>query len=189
MGEVRAAFFDRDGILVRPVDGEAPQRLEDLSLLPESIPVVRAVRQCGFLTIVVSNQPDAALGFINESTRRSLEKKFTALAKESNLPIDAISYCHHHPRGVVVKYTKDCSCRKPKPGMIINAGRKFAIDLRHSYMIGDRASDVKAGCDAGVTTILFDPEGSQQEYLKKLMVQPDYTVKHLKEVVNILCKP
>lgn len=189
INKAKAVFFDRDGVLVQSVDGEAPQRVKDMALIPQMYAVVKTTKNCGFLNIIVSNQPDIALGLIDEQTKRQLEEKFLRLIKSENLPIDDIYYCHHHPKGVVRQYAIDCDCRKPKPGMIMEASQKWSIDLKGSFMVGDRASDVKAGQAAGVTTVLYDPTGGQQSYLAKLAVTPDHTVDDFAKIISLVCEP
>ncbi len=195
MGETKkAVFLDRDGVLVKNVAygnevDVAARKAEDLELLPEVPTVLKSLHDAGFLLVVVSNQPDIALGKIDEPTRISLEKRFEELIKEEKLPIDEIYYCHHHSKGVVAKYRVDCDCRKPKPGMLLRAVKEHNIDLAESFLLGDRASDIKAGEDAGVKkTILYDPKETQTPYLLDLNVTPDYTVKTLGEAAKIICK-
>lgn len=182
----RAVFLDRDGIIVQLVNGEAPQTPEQLALIEESILVIGESKKRGFLVIIVSNQCDIAKGVINKETRLALEERFRDLINQTGLPIDAIYYCHHHPEGVVPEYTQDCDCRKPKPGMLLQAAQDFDIDLKKSYIVGDRASDVKAGKTAGTKTILFDPGNTQGKYLEELEVSPDHRVQSLLEISKII---
>lgn len=184
----KAIIFDRDGIFVKKINNEAPVKISELKLIPEIIPVVKKIKELGFLAIITSNQPDIALGKINEKTKTALENKFEKLLKKNKIPVDVIYYCHHHAQGVVPKYTKVCQCRKPKPGMITRTINKFRINRENSFMVGDRASDVKAGEGAGVKTILFDPNNSQKDYLIENNAHPDYNVKELSDIIPIICK-
>lgn len=182
----KAFFLDRDGIITKTVNGDAPKRLQDLSLIREIIPVIKGAHSKEYINIIVSNQPDVAQGHISEKRCRALEIRLEELLKNHELPVDAIFYCHHHPEGVIAKYAIDCDCRKPKAGMLLRATKKFNIDLKKSYFIGDRASDVKAGKDAGVRTILFDPQRWQEPYLREHNVKPDYTINKLRQALNII---
>lgn len=185
----RALFLDRDGVITYSVDGEAARNPDDLRIIPEIIPVIKKAKTSGFLVFVVSNQPDIALGKIDEPTKVSLEKHFEELIKKKGLPIDAIYYCHHHPKGTIKKYAIACDCRKPKPGMLLQAVKEHNIDLAESFLLGDRASDIKAGKSAGVKkTILYDPQKTQTSHLLDLSVTPDYTIKTLGEAAKIICK-
>ncbi|MBI4039356.1 HAD-IIIA family hydrolase [Candidatus Daviesbacteria bacterium] len=179
-------FLDRDGIIVKKVDGEAPRRVDNLHLIREIIPVIKKAKELGFLNIIVSNQPDVALGKITEPTKTALEKKFRELIR--NLPVEAVLYCHHHPKATVAKYRKNCDCRKPKPGMILKAAGRYQIDMTKSFMLGDRASDVAAGIAVGACTILYDPHHTQKKYLQEMDVEPHYNINSLHQVIDILCK-
>lgn len=182
----KAFFLDRDGVITKMVNGDAPKRLQDLSLIREIIPVIKEAHSKEYINIIISNQPDVAQGHISEKKRRALETRLKELLKNHELSVDAIYYCHHHPEGAIKKYAIDCNCRKPKPGMLLRAAKKFNIDLKKSYFIGDRASDVKAGKDAGVRTILFDPQHRQKLYLREHNFKPDYTINKLGETLNII---
>jgi D-glycero-D-manno-heptose 1,7-bisphosphate phosphatase len=144
----RAVFADRDGVLCanmmrdgRPV---APTRLEDFRLLPGVEDAVRALKSAGYLVIVVTNQPDVATG---RTSRATVEAMHDVI--RSTLEVDDIKACFH-------TNADGCACRKPKPGMILEAAAERAIDLPASYVIGDRWSDVVAGQTAGCSTIFVD---------------------------------
>ena len=182
---MKAVFFDRDGILVKNINGEAPKRVYDLALITETIPVILDLQKKSYKTIIISNQPDMALGNINERVRKGLVKKFEKLLKGANIPMD-IYYCFHHPDGIVEKYRKICNCRKPKPGMILKAIKKYNIDAKRSYLVGDRATDIKAGNLAGIKTILIDPENLERNYLLQYKVKPDFIIKKIDKILNII---
>lgn len=182
----RAVFYDRDGVIVNPVANDAPRKVSEMSIIDEIIPAVKTAKTFGFLNIVVSNQPDIALGKISESTRKSLEKRFLDLLNEKLITIDEIYYCYHHEKSITPNYPKTCNCRKPKPGMILKAANKFNIDLVNSYMIGDRATDIIAGSLSGTQTILFDWMGNQKNILSKHNIRPSFTILNLQEVKHII---
>src|SRR3989338_10206021 len=181
-----AIFFDRDGIIVKPVGGEAPVKPEDMELIDGILPVILKSRKSGYLIFVVSNQPDIALGLINEKTRNSLEKKFISLLKEQNIKMDKIYYCHHDENGTNPAYAISCDCRKPKPGLLKKAAKEFEVDLKNSFMIGDRASDIKAGQSYGVKTILYDPLNSQEKFLQRHNINPDFCINKLAEILELI---
>lgn len=182
----KAIFLDRDGIIVQPVFGEAPINPDLLNLIPEIIPVIKKSKQLGFLTFVVSNQPDIALNLIDEKTKNKLEERFEELIRTKGIKFDRIYYCHHSPNGTNPKYSLDCECKKPKPGMLQKAKIEFDVDMEKSFMVGDRASDVKAGKMAGVKTILLDPENLQEKYLIEHKIKPDFTISSLSEILNLI---
>jgi D-glycero-D-manno-heptose 1,7-bisphosphate phosphatase len=146
----RAVFLDRDGVLVIPEmrDGRsfAPRRLEHFHLYPEAKTALDRLRRAGYFLVVVTNQPEVGHGRISRST---LEQMHNRLWRE--LPIDRIEVCCH-------TQADNCTCRKPKPGMLITAAHECGIALKSSFMVGDRASDVAAGCAAGCRTIFIDLE-------------------------------
>ena len=156
----RAVFLDRDGVinaaLYNPVEGklDSPYRLEEFRLLPGAAQAIRRTNGLGFLAIVVSNQPGVAkgkcdfafLGALNHLLRQELARQGAYL--------DAIYYCFHHPQAQVESLRLSCDCRKPQPGLLLQAARELSIDLARSYMVGDLPTDVEAGCAAGCRTIL-----------------------------------
>lgn len=182
----KAVFFDRDGVIIKKIAGEAPTKISDLELIPEAIPVISELKNKGYKIIVVSNQPNVAQGIITEEVNNGLVKKFEKLLKENNINVDGVYYCFHHERGVVKKYIRICNCKKPKPGMLLKAMRDHKIDPKESYMVGDRALDIKAGSLAGVKTILIDPENSEKFYLLEYKAKPDFVIKKLTNVLNII---
>jgi D,D-heptose 1,7-bisphosphate phosphatase len=169
----RAVFLDRDGVINaaiwNPVEGklDTPYRLEDFRLLPGVGQAVRAINEMGFLAVVVSNQPGVAKGkcqpeLIEEFNRHML----TALAAVG-ARLDGIYYCLHHPQAVVPALRVDCACRKPRPGLLVQAARELDIDLEQSYMIGDQRADVEAGLAVRCRTVLLNghpvPEGRAED--------------------------
>jgi D-glycero-D-manno-heptose 1,7-bisphosphate phosphatase len=143
-----AVFLDRDGVInrafVRARIPHPPASLEDLEILPSVPQALRALRSYGFRLVVVTNQPDVARG---TSSRASVERIHERLRVE--LQLDAILTCFHDG-------ADQCGCRKPKPGLLLQAANEFAIDLPLSFMVGDRWRDVEAGRRAGCRTFFVD---------------------------------
>lgn len=144
----RAVFLDRDGVLneaiVRNRRPYPPAKIGDLKLVPDAASLLQRLRRAGFLLIVVTNQPDVARG---TQTREAVEEIHSALAV--TLPIDDFITCWHDD-------TDECACRKPKPGLILEAARRHGIDLKQSFLVGDRWRDIDAGAAAGCRTVLID---------------------------------
>lgn len=147
-GPRRAALLDRDGVLNRTVvkNGRpySPATLAELEILPDAPGALQALKRAGFLLVGVTNQPDVARG----TQRREVVESINA-ALLAALPLDDMLVCYHDDRD-------GCECRKPRPGLLIQAAAKHGIDLSSSYMIGDRWRDVEAGRSAGCSAILID---------------------------------
>lgn len=144
----RAVFLDRDGVIVRSIvkDGKpyAARRLEDFRLLPGARTAISSLKAAGLWVVVVTNQPDIANGLVPERLVAAMHARL-----RSELAIDDIGMCPHNSAA-------GCGCRKPKPGLLLKAAADHNIDLRKSYMVGDRISDVLAGSSAGCQTIFID---------------------------------
>ncbi len=144
----RAVFFDRDGVLTRAIvrDGRPypPTSGAEMEIDPEAPEMLAALRRAGFLLIVASNQPDVARGTL---AREDVDAMHRVLA--GALPVDDIFVCCHDD-------ADGCACRKPLPGMLIEAARKYGIELTMSFLIGDRWRDIDAGHAAGCRTVWID---------------------------------
>lgn len=167
----RAVFLDRDGVLDRAivVDGKPhpPATVDQLEIPPGVREALDALKAHGLLLVVVTNQPDVARG----TQRRQVVEEINAALME-RLPLDEIRVCYHDDRD-------DCDCRKPRPGMLLQAADKFGIDLAASFMIGDRRKDVEAGRRAGCQTILID-----QGYNEPGTTEPDHTAHSMDEAAR-----
>lgn len=160
----RAVFLDRDGVINQPIvrDGKPypPDRVEDFEIIPGVSEACRSLKAAGFLLVVVTNQPDVGRGTQTEETVRRMNDVMCA-----QLPIDHVEVCFagtDNPR------------RKPNPGMLVDAARELEIDLKASYMVGDRWRDVDCGRAAGCTTVLIE-----RDYDEALRSQPDLRTPNL----------
>lgn len=145
---VAAVFLDRDGVIsnsiIRDGKGFAPRLFEEFRLLPYAAESISKLKSNGFVVIVVTNQPDIGNGLVETEVLDKMHKKLRALTA-----VDDIYICPH-------KQNQNCDCRKPKPGMLVEAAAKYGINLNRSFMVGDRASDVHAGQEAGCKTIFIN---------------------------------
>jgi D-glycero-D-manno-heptose 1,7-bisphosphate phosphatase len=148
----RAIFLDRDGTINKDVG--YPRDFSQIHLYPFSVPAIREIRRLGFLAVVATNQSGIGRGLIPEDALLDIHKRLSAALKSRKAPLDGIYYCPHYVRAAVPKYRRDCSCRKPKPGMGRKAAAELDLDLRRSYMIGDKVDDVRFGQAIGATSIL-----------------------------------
>jgi len=147
MNNVRAAFFDRDGTIIK--DANYLASFDKIELIKPVIEVCKTFQAAGYKMIVVTNQSGVARGFFDEKfvcdTHDLLKKIFAG----EGVLWDAFYYCPHHPNGVIKEYSFECNCRKPAPGMLLQAAKDFDIDLSKSVMIGDKDLDLQAGYLAG----------------------------------------
>ncbi len=138
----KACFLDRDGVVNEEV--EYLWQPEKVALIPGVIEALRVLRKHGFLVIVVSNQAGVARGYYKESDVDEVNARIQQLLVAAGTRIDAFYYCPHHP-----EFSGECTCRKPEPGMILNAAAEFKVNLQKSFMVGDRLSDLEAAARAG----------------------------------------
>lgn len=173
---VRAVFLDRDGVINANLERNgkpvAPRSLAEFRILPGVEDAVRRLKAAGFLLVVVTNQPDVANGLTPREVCEAMHAEI-----EHRLPIDDIMVCYHVD-------TDNCSCRKPKPGMMLDAAAKHGIDLAGSYMVGDRWRDIHAGQAAGCFAIFID-----YGYPQDQPAEPDMVVHSLVEATDFILKP
>ena len=167
----QAVFLDRDGVLNRSLirDGRpfAPTRLEEFEILPGVPEALLRLRAAGFLNVVVTNQPDIATGKQQPEVLALMHSRLM-----SELAIDSIRVCGHVD-------ADNCACRKPRPGLILDAARDLGIDLASSYLIGDRWRDIAAGQQAGCEAFFID-----YAYAEKQPEKPYVAVKSLVDSVD-----
>jgi len=144
----RAVFLDRDGVLTRALvrDGRpyAPVTIAEMEIEPDAAVALSRLKAAGFLLIVVTNQPDVARGL---ARREDVEAMHSAL--RAALPLDGCFVCYHDD-------AEGCACRKPLPGLLLQAAAEHGIELERSFLIGDRWRDMDAGAAAGCRTVLID---------------------------------
>ena len=156
----KAVFLDRDGT-INTLSGFVT-RPEDLELTVGAAEAIRTINGLGFLAIVITNQPVIARGDVDFATLNLIHKKMETELGKHGAFVDDIFFCPHHPDkgypGERPEYKTDCDCRKPKPGMILQAAQKYNVDLSMSYMVGDGMRDARAGMNAGCVPILLSDE-------------------------------
>jgi D-glycero-D-manno-heptose 1,7-bisphosphate phosphatase len=169
----RAVFLDRDGVIneatVREGHPYPPANLEQFKLLPGVPETIESLRGAGFRIIIVTNQPDVATGVQSREVVESMHNKLRALGL-----CDDIKVCYHTDADA-------CGCRKPKPGMLIEAAREWQIDLSNSFMVGDRWRDVTAGKAAGCFTYFIN-----YRYQEQRPDGPDTVVESLEEAGRLI---
>jgi D-glycero-D-manno-heptose 1,7-bisphosphate phosphatase len=155
----RAVFLDRDGVLNDPVGTppESPYRPDDVRLAPRAAEGVRALKDAGYALVVVTNQPAAAKA---TATREALAAVSARVRGLLGVEFDGWYTCLHHPNGVVPELSGACDCRKPAPGMLLQAARELGLALAESWIVGDTDADIEAGRRAGTRTLLIPHPGS-----------------------------
>ena len=153
----KCIFLDRDGT-INKFNGFI-RKPEDFELLEGAAEAIKKINSIGYLAIVITNQPVIARGEIDSPALDEIHMKMETDLGKQGAYIDDLFYCPHHPDrgfpGERPEYKIDCDCRKPKPGMILQAAEKYNIDLSKSYMVGDDMRDVQAGINAGCTPVLL----------------------------------
>lgn len=148
MKSIKAAFLDRDGVINRKApEGSYVTRWEEMIFLPGVAQAILTLRRAGYRIIVISNQRCVAKGLLTAEDLDALHRRMCETLAAEGAVIDAAYYCPHE------KHTS-CHCRKPAPGLLLEAASNHQIDLKSSWMIGDSTSDVEAGRSAGCRTVL-----------------------------------
>ena len=170
---IPAVFLDRDGVinrvLVREDKPYPPQTLQELDVLPGVPSAISNLKRAGFRIIVVTNQPDVATGVQEQDVVEAMHAHLI-----DTLEIDEIRVCFHVD-------SDDCSCRKPRPGMLLDAVQVWGIDIQQSYMVGDRWRDIEAGKAIGCRTIML-----RNVYDEQQAKDPDAVVDSLLEATKFI---
>ncbi len=167
-----AIFLDRDGVLnelvLDPESGqyESPLRIDQVRLLPGVAQALVLLERAGYALVCVTNQPAAAKGNASVRELKSIQARVGELLGAEGISLDGWRMCLHHPDGVVAELSGPCDCRKPAPGMLLDAARALALDLSRSWMVGDTDADVLAGRAAGCQTVLIEHPPSAHKRLR-----------------------
>ena len=171
----RAVFLDRDGVVVGAIvrDGlpRSASTLEELEILPDAAEACAGLKEAGFALVVVTNQPEIARGTLDPETVARQNDVLRAA-----LPLDEVVVCPHDD-------ADGCDCRKPKPGMLLDAAARLGVDLASSFMVGDRWKDLEAGRRAGCRVVFVD-----RGYDEEVRVEPDAVVGDLGDAARWILK-
>ncbi|MFC1943187.1 D-glycero-beta-D-manno-heptose 1,7-bisphosphate 7-phosphatase [Chloroflexota bacterium] len=178
----RAVFLDRDGVITQEPPHYAHE-LSQLDLISNSSDAIRLLNNNGFMVVVVSNQAGIARGYYREEDAILFNQAMRERLAKEGAYINAIYYCPHHPEATVERYRVDCDCRKPKPGMLIKAHKELDIDLKRSFIVGDKLSDIETGERAGCKTILVKT-GYGAEELKRNHIDCYYIADNIYDAVE-----
>ncbi len=194
IGEIArpAIFLDRDGVLnalvLNPASGrmESPLAPEDFQLLPGVIAALRRLQNHGYRLILVSNQPNYALGKSTWLTLGLIHHKLVTTLVRGGIHFTRFCYCLHHPKGVVPGYSGSCTCRKPSPWFLFRARDDFGLSLADSWIIGDQATDTECGRSAAVRTLRIDARSGAATQLRAADPCADAFARDLAEAAEIV---
>ncbi|HPT84123.1 MAG TPA: HAD family hydrolase [Limnochordia bacterium] len=172
MSKDKAVFLDRDGVLNKSYKFRPPNTPEELILLPGVPEAIRRLNAAGYLVFVVTNQGGVGLGYMTQETLDAIHAKLVQEVAKGGGSFTAIAACTHKPK-------EGCSCRKPKPGLILDLAERYNVDLGASFMVGDRDVDLQAGRAAGTRTILIKSREKTEE-------PADYTCRSLLEASELI---
>lgn len=184
-----AVFLDRDGVLtelvIEPATGQyvSPNHVDQLRMVPGVVKPLRRLARAGFPLFIVSNQPAWAKGKTTRAALDAIAENVEGELRSQGVAVAKSFYCYHHPDGVLPELAVRCDCRKPGTRFLIEASRAWGADLRHSWMVGDRASDIECGRTAGCATVLLCSPATAYD-------QPppsaDYTAHSMAEAVGAI---
>ena len=190
-----AVFLDRDGVINRlaffPELGiiDSPLNPSQFRLIPGAAEAIRNFNSSGLKVIVVSNQPAIAKGKMSEELFDKIRLKMKTLLEKKGAGVDAEYYCFHHPNAKRHKFKMVCDCRKPKPGLLLQAKQDFGLDPSKCYMIGDGLTDIKAGHAVGCKTIFIGELKCELCWrMQAMQVKPDLIAASLLEASKIIEK-
>ena len=159
-------FLDRDGVV--NADIGYLWRREDCVWIPGAPEAIRLFNKRGWPVVVITNQSGVARGYYREEDVRVLHEWMNTELHRLGARIDAFYFCPHHPKGAIADYTRECDCRKPQPGLILQAMADWRADPLASLLIGDKDSDVAAAEAAGIRGYRFDGP-NLLDFVKKIL--------------------
>ncbi len=181
-----AVFLDRDGTI--NVEKNYLHKIEDFEFIPGAQQAIKQLKDAGFLVIVVSNQAGIARGYFDEQAVNVLHDHIQSELATIGTSIDAFYFCPHHPEEGLGRYKVACECRKGEPGMLLEAAKDHNIDLKKSFMIGDKLADIEAGARAGCKSILVMTGYGKMTALKPEVVSVEKSIDLSSAVELILTK-
>ena len=179
----KAVFFDKDGTLIKDV----PYNIDPLLVELEkgAIEALRRLQQRDYVLVIISNQSGIALNFFSEKNFIQLKEYLLKLFEIEGVVFGGFYYCPHHPKGRNSDYNKTCDCRKPAPGLLLQAAKELDIDLSTSWMVGDILHDVEAGAHAGCRTVLIN-NGNETEWDLSAIRTPTFIATDLLEASDYI---
>lgn len=184
-----AVFLDRDGTINEQMG--YINHICRFQLLPGAAQAIKKLNDAHIPVVVVSNQSGLARGYFPEELLVAVHEKMHKLLAEEGAVVDAIYYCPHHPEAKEARFREACDCRKPKPGLILQASEELGLDPEKSFVVGDRWSDIKTAANCGATSILVRTgygRGDEQYIGPQQKIQPDFKADDLSGAVEWILK-
>ena len=187
----KAIFLDRDGVINE--DSGYITNIKDIKIINGVPQALKILNKEGFKLFVITNQPAIGRGLATEKEIENIHEFMNwQIIKTGGPKIDKFYYCPHHPNANLVKYRKVCECRKPSPGMILQALKEYDIDPKKSWMIGDRVTDIIPGKNAGCKTIQLRSQTSNDIIVSGIPfdknTKADYNTDTLLEAAKLICE-
>ncbi len=180
----KAVFLDRDGTINKDVG--YPNCFQSIEIFPYSFEAVGKINSAGLLAVIITNQSGVGRGLIPEKSLQEIHRKLQATFTRHKVHLDGIYYCPHYLHSSNPEYRKNCTCRKPFPGLALQAAADLDIDIKKSYMIGDKVEDILFGLNINAKPILvltgFGLESQQK--LREKGIKPSHVASNLLEAVN-----
>jgi D-glycero-D-manno-heptose 1,7-bisphosphate phosphatase len=180
-----AVFLDRDGTISEEVG--YINHIDRFKPLPRVAEAIRLINENSLLAVVVTNQAGVARGYFPESLINEVHEKLKDYLKREGAHLDGVYYCPHHPEVGPPEYRVSCNCRKPKTGMIENAAKDLNIDVKRSYMVGDKISDIEFAHKVGAKGIMVMTgygRGELKYFSHDWKVWPDHIADDLYDAVK-----
>lgn len=188
MMKKRAVFLDRDGTINKDVG--YPNSFDLIEIFPYSFDAIKKINDARLLAVIVTNQSGVGRGLIDIENLHDIHQNLKEAFTKHGARIDGIYFCPHYPSSPLTEYDKDCQCRKPFPGMALQAASDLDIDLEHSYMVGDKAEDVLFGLNIKAHPILVLTGFGKKTllHLKEKGIKPAYVASNLMDAVDWILK-
>lgn len=181
----KAVFLDRDGTINKEI--EYLHKKEDFVFITGSPEAIKELKEHGYLVGIITNQAGVGRGYYKKEDVEKLHQHINDLLKKSGTKIDFFYCCFHHPQHGKGEYGEECECRKPNPGMLLKAAAEYKIDLKHSWVVGDKLIDIEAGNRAGCRTVLVKTGYGNEEITKiEAKNKPLFIAKDLLGAVQLL---
>lgn len=172
--KIKVAFLDRDGVINKDIGYLS--NFEQFEYIEGSIDAMKMLEEAGYEIIIITNQSGIARGFFSLRDYENLTNQYLSYLRNFGINVLDVFYCPHHPNGIRSPYNINCECRKPKPGMILKAIKKYNISLNSSFLVGDKYSDIQAAKLAGI----------KKTYLVKSRYLDNYEIKETLVFKNLL---